>query len=378
MFKDTKVLWFHTKTFREVKIMNEKFLPFPFRGLVTNTPDHISDIEEFISIGDTNYDCILTWLSSRLLSLNRNHAKQIYTFYHFEQTNSIKEKAMISIKCRAVSILDCFWLKDDEEDHIKWKEVDVKAIRLEELVFDVALKGYSATKYSNHFVNPEIGTFGVYAKAWKREKDGLYLYKTGEKGDSYPVQAELAASYILGCLNVNRLKYEPCVVDGLECTRCKCMSDDTYSLVSASVVKKYYERNGGSFYDWVKTHFASDYEKMVQVDYLIWNYDRHLENWGFLLNNATFELEALHPLYDHNNAFCEGLHDHAKYAASEGGSMFELAAKAFRKYPIQILKPILYKEIDSDHIVKMLLERLDKLGVSYKANEDGIYSCYCI
>ncbi len=39
------------------------------------------------------------------------------------------------------------------------------------------------------------------------------------------------------------------------------------------------------------------------LDYLTGNTDRHPENWGFLVNNATNEYISLYPLMDFNQCF---------------------------------------------------------------------------
>lgn len=47
-----------------------------------------------------------------------------------------------------------------------------------------------------------------------------------------------------------------------------------------------------------KQHFA----QMVVIDYLLSNTDRHLENFGFLVDNRTNTIIDMAPLYDHNQA----------------------------------------------------------------------------
>ena len=45
------------------------------------------------------------------------------------------------------------------------------------------------------------------------------------------------------------------------------------------------------------------YYGMNFLDYLIGNTDRHWENWGFLVENATNQRISLHPLIDFNKSF---------------------------------------------------------------------------
>ena len=41
---------------------------------------------------------------------------------------------------------------------------------------------------------------------------------------------------------------------------------------------------------------------MAAIDYMFSNTDRHLENFGFLVDNKTNQIVDIAPLYDHNQA----------------------------------------------------------------------------
>ena len=45
------------------------------------------------------------------------------------------------------------------------------------------------------------------------------------------------------------------------------------------------------------------YLKMQIADYLLNNNDRHEQNWGFFMENATGKLTGFCPLFDHDHAF---------------------------------------------------------------------------
>ena len=48
---------------------------------------------------------------------------------------------------------------------------------------------------------------------------------------------------------------------------------------------------------------AKTYYGMNILDYLVGNTDRHPENWGFLVDNATNRYLSLYPLMDFNQSF---------------------------------------------------------------------------
>ena len=56
-----------------------------------------------------------------------------------------EQKVKIAMACRAVSVLDAYWLKFDDDKGLLWKAVDVKQNPLNEIIAQVALHGKSLT-----------------------------------------------------------------------------------------------------------------------------------------------------------------------------------------------------------------------------------------
>ena len=54
--------------------------------------------------------------------------------------------------------------------------------------------------------------------------------------------------------------------------------------------------------DYIHTYFEQDFAGMVLCDYLFAYSDRHINNWGFLVDADTNEILSLAPLFDHNQA----------------------------------------------------------------------------
>lgn len=113
----------------------------------------------------------------------------------------------IAMTCRAVSVLDPYWLKFDEDPDITWSQADVKQNPLNEIVAQVALHGKSLTLQGS-LVTPELTTNGAYAKAWRRHPDGcLWLYKLGADGNTES-RIEVMCSNLLDKMNVEHVHYE--------------------------------------------------------------------------------------------------------------------------------------------------------------------------
>lgn len=371
MFKDIPIMWMNDSTNGMITITNEELLPLQLVKKIQTVDITKQNQNEVIKLCISNFTAIVSWLSSRVLSLSRKHAKHILNAYHFTQSQNEYDKAKISIVCRAVSILDCYWLKGDTEE-IQWNNVDVKSIKFTDMMFHVALKGTSLTIQNKEYLTPEIGTFGAYAKGWRRDADGLFLYKAGERG-SKEAQMEACASDILDCTDVRHLKYERVYMDKILYTRCRCLSSEEYSIINAGDVEAYCKRVGINFNQMILYQYSMDFCHMCQVDYLLSNSDRHSQNWGFWINNKTMKLECLHPLFDHNNAFDESIRDDTDYIAWSGKSMLESARYGANKFPIRIVKPIDKKLFPTKLSYEVFVERLDKLRITYKRKGRYIY-----
>jgi hypothetical protein len=91
--------------------------------------------------------------------------------------------------------------------------------------------------------------------------------------------------------------------DDLFVSECPAMSDDSLSIVAGDDFIGYCNRQDKDVEKEIIKLDADSYYKMLIVDYLIANRDRHSQNWGFYYDSATTELKGMHPLFDHNNSF---------------------------------------------------------------------------
>lgn len=286
-------------------VINEKHLPWQMKGRIKEEPTLTGnvryDANQLAAVSRHNQAAFANWLSYRVLLLSRANSKWIYNMLNIEQSNSDLTKMKIALICRAVSVLDSYWLKL-EGDSKNWESVDVKRNPLNEVIAQVALHGLSLTLQGS-LITPELTTNGAYAKAWRRHSDGnLWLYKLGYKG-SWESKIEVMCSNLLDKMNVSHVHYEAGEDAGKYVCMCPCITDTTHHILSGMEFIAYCHVNG---LDYVKELMKLDSDgiyKMWIVDYLISNRDRHGQNWGLFYNPDTMELISTHPLFDHNNAF---------------------------------------------------------------------------
>lgn len=156
----------------QYEVIQEGFLPYPIRGKLSAMPElegtmSVAQMTQWMVSARKNEEAVVSWLANRVLLLSRANAKWIYNLCHFEQAGTDEQKVRIALACRAVSVLDSYWLKFEEDEEILWSQVDVKQNPLNEIVAQVALHGKSLTLQGS-LVTPELTTNGAYANAWSR------------------------------------------------------------------------------------------------------------------------------------------------------------------------------------------------------------------
>lgn len=344
------------------EIMNEDLLPYSLKNKFWEVPMNAS-VDTILNARVHNRMVLTHFLANRVLNLSRENAKKILNAYNFSQDLTDDTKARIAITCKAVSITDSYWISDGS---MEWSSINPRKTSLNEIVAHIALKGSSLT-LEGRPETPELTGQGAYAKAWIRESDGLYLYKRGsERKNDREIDAEISASEILDCFNVDHVKYEYSTFDGVQVSKCKNMASENLSLVSAEEVYSYYARNDKEFLRFCMSVDRENILKMCIVDYLISNSDRHGKNWGFYKDNKTGELISCHPLFDHNNSFDEEFMTDIEGGPSlvfSGKTKKEAALYAIKRCDFEQIKPLSPDMFIDERCQESFVERMNVLNI---------------
>lgn len=362
-------------------ILCAELLPFTIKGKLrhydlagkdTYTKDDLTQIR----IADSsNKEAIISWLANRTLSLSRKNAKWVYNLLRIEQLSSENEKAKVAIICRAVSVLDNYWLKLDG-DSVTWESINVRHNPLNETIAQVALHGKSVTLQGS-LCSPELTTNGAYAKAWRRHADGnLWLYKLGANGNTES-RIEVMCSNLLDKMNVRHCHYEAGEDDGKYVCMCPAMTDDNISILPGMDFYTYCNANGLNFDKELLRIDADSIYKMWIVDYLLCNRDRHSQNWGLYYKPKTMEIVGCHPLFDHNNAFDnDWMKDRdAKYQFGDI-SIREAAHRAMSHVDFHFIADITREDFITERQYKEFISRAKELGIETRCTYDDLVIKY--
>lgn len=262
------------------------------------------------------------WCSSRVLTLDRKYAKEILNALGMKQSTTDKERAEIAVSYHCVSMMDVYWVKGLREK-ITYDDVNILNHSLTDAFVDVSLRGRSLTVQNSELLRPvdaapDMGTPGVAPKAWVRRDNTFKLFKDGYERD---VKAELLASKIIDCFDVEHVKYEEDEFDGQPVSSCKIITSEDKSIVAAEYVEIYALNNDISLMDVVFDKSYKAYHMMNIMDYLVGNNDRHWGNWGFWVDNKTNKIGPLYPLMDFNKSFMDYDSIEGSKCLPEGGMM---------------------------------------------------------
>lgn len=328
MWKDTIVMRVDLD-YGLFEIFDEKRLPFELKDRIVQT---FSVNEQFYR----NRDNLFEFLSSRVLPLTRENAKKILNTLHLTQMQTERARAQVALTTRAVTLQDSFWFKLPD-DKTEWKDVNIRKNHLNEIIAQVALHGRSLS-LKGKVNTAELSTDGAYAKCWIRKDDGPYMLKKSFRG--YESETEVEVSNLLDVLNIPHVKYTAATDGGTFCCKCKCLADETYSILPAETFSSYCNRRGKSILTEALRIDSESVYKMCIVDYLISNPDRHGRNWGFFYDDS-FNIVKCHPLFDHNNAFDVDVMKDQTGGPSlifEGKSLLEVAQYSLKRVAFEIPK----------------------------------------
>jgi len=286
---------------KKEEVIKKELLP----GLMMKTADNAS---------------FKSWIKKRYCSGTNTLARQLRGVT-FGQGNRIE----IDKTTRALSLSDCYWLKEESDD-INFASVSPYYVDF--------WKG--GEDYRGGSI-PTLYVPGYISKAWI---SGEYLYKTG-------CGIEIECSGI-------------CLKAGIECAEVKAynggiivknFTDADYMLEQADMTGRFDDEDYTDE-DIIREYGADGY-KMILIDAVFGNGDRHLGNFGYIRDTESGAYIKMAPLYDF---------DHALDAKGENDILIKNAAR-FAKGNIDfnnIAESItnIIAEIKCNDIFKMRAEKI--------------------
>lgn len=377
MFEDTPVLEvnFDDGTF---DVLNEKRLPFNFRNTIRSYPAKESyskyDLTQIRIVDTANRELFIRWLSHRTLILSQHYAKKLFQAYRLPQRDDDVSRAKLSLACKSLSILDSYWVTNDAT--VKWKDINLRHNSLHKAIAQIQLHGKSLT-LNGKPDSLAFSTNGAYAKAWHRDEDGtLWLYKAEDHNSEDRI--EVMCSAILDRCNIAHCHYEERYDGDLRVCACPSMTSDKISIMDGDAFSSYCNHHNLNVESELMRIDHDGYWKMMIVDYLLSNPDRHTQNWGLYYKSDSMEILGLHPLFDHNNAFDIDVMSDPDYGSHfRNSTLKQNALHAMKQVDFHFTAPITRDLFITERHYKSFMSKADELGVQVRPlTLDDLYIQY--
>ena len=241
------------------------------------------------------------WLRHRKLPQNRAN---IHSFLAKFGLSANSTMAIIELS-KGLSLADCYWVvpKGFEKN---FDQCNLFENRFSTVLASLAFTGNGSIVRRSLLSSPEFTTNGMLPKCWRRQSGRICLYKGGTEGASNTGNepySEFYAWQIAEVLGVKAIPYTLNRWKSRLCSVCELFTSKERSFVPVGQVV----RSGGmqaviNYYAGLGAVYRDMLEDMFVFDAVIANTDRHLGNFGFLVDARSNTLAGPAPLFDHGNA----------------------------------------------------------------------------
>lgn len=273
------------------------------------------------------------WWTDRSIPTSRSGIREAL------QTLDIANTKMLLIRCFGLSLSDQYWICP-EGSGLTWDKVNFFENSFSDDIGDVL---FGANKKANafDFSSPDNTSDGNLKKRWKIIDGKCCLVKGGSNPFRQQPFNEVIATEIMKRLDIPHVPYTVMWDKGAPYCVCEDFVDKDTELVPAwRIIQTQKKENNISVYQ----HFLNCCEelgvadivpfldRMIVLDYIIANEDRHLNNFGALRNAETLEWLGMAPVYDSGSAL-----GYDKLAVQIRSGK-DIACKPFKKHHEEQLK----------------------------------------
>ena len=326
----------YTLKIYDMELMNFELTQKPLEGLWCQIISVNETCKHFLPLKMTvDGDGVLLWLKSRFLPVNRANSDRVLSGYGLTHNNI---SGIIKL-CKGLSLNDSYWITEPDfkgkfADYNLFENSFYKALSL------IAYTGYGSVKPSGFSSSPEFTTNGMLRKGWRRIDGQIKLYKGGTSGAANTGNepySEFYAAQIAEAMGLNHAPYILSKWKGSLCCVCELFTDIDHSFVpmwrfcktkSIKEVAEYLRSLGEDYFN--------AFCDMMIFDALIYNTDRHLNNFGLMVNNKNNQPYAFAPIFDNglslfNFAMADDFADLETYAKSRL-SAFDVPFKIAKEF----------------------------------------------
>lgn len=239
------------------------------------------------------------WWTGRAIPASRSGIRDALEILNIPYTQ------MLLTKCYGLSLSDQYWI-NPADNPLEWERVNFFSNPFSEDVGN-ALFGKATDSEAISLISPDNTSDGWLRKKWKIIDGKRCLIKGGSDPAQQEPLNEALATAVMRRLGISHVPYSVIWDDGLPYSVCEDFITPQTELVSAwHITQTQKKDNRTSPYQ----HFmnccrdlgiagaADGIDRMLALDYIIVNEDRHFNNFGAVRNADTLEWIGLAPIFD--------------------------------------------------------------------------------
>lgn len=356
MHKNIKVAKFSMSEFGTkiniIEIYNKKHMPYG---------THVSerDINEKFT----------EWKNGRRIPIERPYLMQIYK----KTRKTVPELEILNL---GLGMCDCYWFQPADRNY-KWEDINFYDNGFGTEIGRMLINATNNTPKS--LKTPNTILPGECPKMWARFNNTNYLVKGCRtyNGKKTEICNEVFASLMASKLGINTAEYYLLRSNGVTdfCCTPNFISNSSTDFVTFEQLAKEpntFGKNG--VLRFLKEHNLQNYlNQLIIIDYLIGNYNRTLDDIGFLVNADTMEFVTTAPIFDYEESIntnmsdedISGIFNEDITKQVEMVSDFSWIDFDMIKESIEELKRIFcacgFKKEETDVLKEYLLKRADSL-----------------
>ena len=266
---------------KDICVLDSGLLPRGFKDDISNTQ-------------------LATWIKDRKIPKNRRFVENVIATYNSDNKELLMDYIDVSL---GLSLNDTFWIIPSNKDY-QWKDYN-----LYDNAFSEALQrasfGEELLKINGLTTSPEYTTNGVLKKCWHREGQNIYLYKSSSQeyaNGGKEAYSEYYMAQIAEMMEFNYVPYDLKIFHNELVSSCLIFTNADEGYVPIFQVfedEKWKNLQGIELINYIAEYYSIEsLQDMLVFDALIMNKDRHLGNFGMIIDNNTNRILKPAPIFD--------------------------------------------------------------------------------
>ena len=239
------------------------------------------------------------WWKGRAIPASRQGIRAALEEMQVSTTQSLLEK------CLGLSLSDQYWIRPDDSN-LRWSDVNFFENSFSGDVGNI-LFGKGSGSDAISLMSPDNTSDGWLKKKWAILDGKRYLLKGGSGATQQEPYNEVFAGILMKRLGIAHVEYSLSYQDDYPFSVCEDFITPDTELISAwYVMQTQKKENHTSVYQHCLNccealripNVPEALDRMLVVDYLLVNEDRHQNNFGFVRNSNTLKWIGPAPIYD--------------------------------------------------------------------------------